>query len=278
MSNLPSHDRHAPRIVLDGLVIGYAQKPFSLPIHLHMDSGTFILRGSNGCGKSTLLRTIAGVIPPLAGQVTVAGYDLRRDHVQVLRRLAYAPDQLPLPPTALAGELLQIVRWAHGLSEDLGRSDLAERFGIVPYLGKSLQSLSLGQRRRLILVSALALKAPITLLDEPTVGLDHAGLQVLQDQLRERTMAGLLTVVVTHEAWADVLPDVHRLRWGCTSPDGLGGPRPDPESPGAEPSTEPEAGCLSTEVHQGTSARIPGRNHPAAIDPRDHRPPATQGI
>ena len=227
MSNLPSHDRHAPRIVLDGLVIGYPRKPCSLTIHLHLDPGTFILRGSNGCGKSTFLRTIAGVLPPLAGRVTVAGYDLRREHLQVHRRLAYAPDQLPLPPTALAGELLQIVRWAHGLSEDLGRSAIAERFGIVPYLGKPLQSLSLGQRRRLILVSALALNAPITLMDEPTVGLDQAGLQVLQDQLKERNSAGLLTVVVTHEAWADALPEARRLRWASTTPDGLGEPQPD---------------------------------------------------
>jgi ABC-type multidrug transport system ATPase subunit len=127
--------------------------------------------------------------------------------------LGYGPDRIPLPATALAGELLRLTAWGRGDGRDLGRTSIAERLEIKTFLDRRVAALSLGQCRRLILTATLAAEPAIALLDEPTVGLDVDGIRHLVAIIEERQRQGRLTICVTHENWAIALPFAELISW-----------------------------------------------------------------
>src|SRR5438445_703940 len=95
-------------LVADGLAVGHGGTAVLSGVDLALEPGTVTaLVGPNGCGKSTLLRTLAGLLRPLAGTVTVAGtggdaQPVGRLHRRELaRRLAFLP-QTPLAPAGVA--------------------------------------------------------------------------------------------------------------------------------------------------------------------------------
>lgn len=147
------------------------------------------LVGPNGVGKSTLLQIVAGVLPADDGTVVVDGHDLVRARKKALARLGFAPESTDLPPHLRAREWLDLVRAIKGpLERDV--------FDTNAFASTMLSALSLGQRRRLLLTTALMGSPPILVLDEPTNGLDDSGLAILVD-LVKRCPGGAL--LATHD-------------------------------------------------------------------------------
>src|SRR5215212_1207284 len=69
----------------------------------------FGLLGPNGSGKTTFMRLLAGYLLPSAGLLTVAGFDVVRDSLQVRRRIGYVPESAPLYPQMRVGEFLSFM-------------------------------------------------------------------------------------------------------------------------------------------------------------------------
>ena len=156
---------------------------------LSVASGEVVaLVGPNGSGKSTLLDVIAGVRPPLRGDVRITG------------ALGYAADRPALPPDLRVDEWLALVAGVR-------RAPNATRgFDVFELRGQPLGKLSLGETRRVLLAGALLGEPSVLLLDEPTNGLDVARRAELERRIADHSAGAGAVVVATHDrAFADAI-------------------------------------------------------------------------
>lgn len=184
------------------------------------------LAGPNGSGKSTLLALLAGIQPPAAGRVTLAGRDLRDYERRALaRRIAVVPqDTLVTFPYTVA-EMVLMGRAPHrrGLGLE-GPHDLAvaeramARAGVLALAARPVTELSGGERQRVVVARALAQEPEILLLDEPTSHLDLRHAMDLLDLVAALSRdQGLTVVAVLHDlaTAAMYFPEIAFLREGA---------------------------------------------------------------
>ena len=158
------------------------------------------LIGANGSGKTTLLRILAGILEPTAGTVRLPGG--RRSGAADRRLLGYLSQDPALDPEMTCGEILTLIAALHGVRRRARRrrvADLAASFGIEPALGRRVDRLSGGQRRRLHVAAGMLHDPLLLCLDEPTAGLDPEGSALLWAELESRSRRGRATVIVTHD-------------------------------------------------------------------------------
>lgn len=165
-----------------------------------------VIRGPSGCGKTTLLLTLAGLLEPAAGSVTLGGSEdpeLRRRVVRV-----HTEDEWVFATTVRENlrvanpEVTEEVMWEAVEAVGLGPW-LESAGGLDLELADGAGSLSSGQRRRLLLARALCSEAPVLLLDEPTAHIAAADAGPLLALLTRGPLPGQraerTVVVVTHE-------------------------------------------------------------------------------
>ncbi|GAB2556394.1 ATP-binding cassette domain-containing protein [Nocardia heshunensis] len=136
--------------------------------------------GPNGAGKTTLLRTLAGLIRPISGSVTVDGRALHQVPARERARLVGLVGQNEQPPEdLLVGELVALGRtpylppWGAGGPDERAVVEAALRqVDLAGFAPRPVSRLSGGERQRVLLARALAQKTPVLLLDEPTNHLD----------------------------------------------------------------------------------------------------------
>ena len=156
-------------------------------VSLRAPPGTaLLLLGPNGSGKSTLLRVLAGLKRPDAGSITW--------HGQPLEHVAYLGHQDAIKPGLTGAENLAFAarRSRMTVAAALDLMDLA------PLAGLPARMFSAGQKRRLALARILLSPAPVWLLDEPTLGLDHASVARLGVLMTQHRAAGGVIVTATH--------------------------------------------------------------------------------
>ncbi|HTM23403.1 MAG TPA: ABC transporter ATP-binding protein [Kofleriaceae bacterium] len=167
-------------------------------VDLEVDGGAaVVVRGANGAGKSTLLRIVAGVIEPDAGLVEIAGVSITGDRVAARRALGYVPEGAD-PPEHLTVD--EVIRLAAALKRvDLPGAELRARLGVDTLGHKRIERLSLGERRRACLAAALVGTPRLLVMDEPSNGLDVAGVAELVALLREQMSAGAAVLIASHD-------------------------------------------------------------------------------
>jgi energy-coupling factor transport system ATP-binding protein len=173
---------------LSGVEAGPGTEPVLSDVSLAGGRGEVVaLLGPNGSGKTTLLRTLAGLLPPLAGTV-------RRPP----GRTAYLPQNpgaLLHLPTVRAEVALTLRRT--GSNED-PRAMLAA-FGLERLAGRYPRDLSSGERQRAALAATLAGSPALVLLDEPTRGMDSAARHSLAGAVATLAAAGAAVLLATHD-------------------------------------------------------------------------------
>jgi ABC-type sugar transport system ATPase subunit len=157
------------------------------------------LLGANGAGKTTLLRVLAGLATPSHGEVRLGAARSARE-----RSLASA--MVFQEPVFLRGSVrrnLLLGLSLRGVPTNDAEARLrraAEETGVAGLLERSARALSAGESQRVNLARALALEAPVLLLDEPLAGVDRRTRQgLLRDLPRLIRSRGATTVVVTHD-------------------------------------------------------------------------------
>jgi ABC-2 type transport system ATP-binding protein len=162
----------------------------------------FGLLGPNGAGKSTTIGMLTTTIRPSSGSARLAGFDVVRDPLAA-RSVSSVVFQEPVLDQALSGRRnldLHARLWGIPPSTAAGRvTELASSFGLSEVIGRPVDSLSGGQRRRLEIARALVSEPRVLFLDEPTVGLDTRIRYELLDLISGlRGAAGMTTVLTTH--------------------------------------------------------------------------------
>jgi heme exporter protein A len=168
--------------------------------------GALILSGPNGSGKSTLLRILAGLGRADAGRLLWCEEDALADRTVHAARVAYVGHLDAVKAGLTVAENLRFTARLGGgdLRAALGRLHL-EELAELP-----ARMLSAGQKRRVALARLVLSRAPLWLLDEPTVGLDAASVERLASALAAHRSGGGMVVAATHLPLP--LPDAAELR------------------------------------------------------------------
>ena len=180
----------------------------ALSAHLPASSLTALV-GVNGAGKSTLLRTLAGLQPPLSGEVLILGKHLSQyTSLELAQTLSVVLTQRVEVEYLSAREVVEMGRMPYTSltgrlsAEDQGKVESAMRLtGTLRFADKSIDQLSDGERGRVMIAKALAQDARIMLLDEPTAFLDFPS---------KVEMLRLLTSLA-HDTGLSILLSIHDL-------------------------------------------------------------------
>ncbi|MET0144578.1 MAG: ATP-binding cassette domain-containing protein [Ilumatobacteraceae bacterium] len=181
-------------------------------VSMVVDTGErWLVLGANGSGKTSLLRVAALYEHPTSGTVDVLGERLGRTDVRVLRRrVGYASAALAdqLRPSMRALDAVRTARfaalepwWHQYLPDDDARAlECLARMGVAHFADRPLESLSSGERQRVLLARTLMNDPAIVLLDEPSARLDLGGREQLVHALDDLAAdpAAPPSVVVTH--------------------------------------------------------------------------------
>src|SRR5215813_5391912 len=126
--------------------------------------------GPNGSGKTTTIRILLGLLRKDGGEARLLGGDPWRDAVALHARLAYVPGDVTLWPGLTGGEIIDLLGRLRGGIDARRRKALTERFDLDT--STKVRAYSRGNRQKVALIAALASRAELLLLDEPTAGLD----------------------------------------------------------------------------------------------------------
>lgn len=193
------------------LQVSLSGSPVLRGVCLDLPRGWTAIVGPNGAGKSTLLHTLAGLLPAAAGEVRLAGRGLADwAHGERARQLAWMSQHNEVQGELTVREVVHLGRLPHlGLFGAAGPRDEAvvdECLALTEcaaWQHRRLHELSGGQRQRALLARALAVQAPVLLLDEPTAHLDPPHQVALVRLLKRLCARGDATHTV-----ASVLHDV----------------------------------------------------------------------
>lgn len=184
--------------------------------NLHVRRGAFGLRvprwsvfpgrvvgvvGSNGAGKSTLLETITGLLKSESGHVEVLGHDPLTHPVEVRSRLGYMTDDMPLFAMRV-GKLLHYLCGYYPTWDGELVQELVDRFQLD--VSQRAAELSKGQGTRLRLITAMAFRPALLVLDEPATGLDAVGKRRLLQTVLEYVADPARSVVVSSHLLTDL--------------------------------------------------------------------------
>ncbi len=157
------------------------------------------LVGPNGAGKTTTIRSIAGIIIPTEGSITIAGHDLRSDPVAAKGALAFIPDEPHLFDYLTVEEHLRFMGRLYGVADArdripalLAEMELTGKRGALP------GELSRGMRQKLAMACGLLHRPRALLLDEPLTGLDPIGIRRMKATIVRRAEDGAAVILSSH--------------------------------------------------------------------------------
>lgn len=203
------------RLRLAGVSAGYGARTVLRDVSVDLRGPRTALLGANGSGKTTLLRVLSGAHVPSAGRVLVGDEPLRHDraglrvHRQRTQLVLQDPDD-----QLFSADVLRDVSFGPmnlGLPEDEVRVRVDEALAVLSIghlADRPTHQLSYGERKRVALAGAVAMRPSALLLDEPTAGLDPEGVAEVLAVLDRLVAAGTALVAATHDVelaldWAD---------------------------------------------------------------------------
>ncbi len=171
-------------------------------ITLHIEAGDIYgFVGHNGAGKTTLLKSIAGIIDFDEGSISVNGFDVDKQPIEVKKNIAYIPDNPDVYEVLTGAQYLNFMADVFEVSTDERRQLIHKytmMFGMTDVLNDQIASYSHGMKQKIVLIGALIHKPKLFLLDEPFVGLDPQASFLLKEEFKKLVEAGSAIFFSTH--------------------------------------------------------------------------------
>ncbi|NHQ73609.1 ABC transporter ATP-binding protein [Roseovarius gahaiensis] len=184
---------------LDHIDAGYGGGRVLQDVSLEVDAGEIVcLLGRNGAGKTTCMQAIMGLLPLMAGRITLAGQEINRlpAHQVPKAGIGYVPQGRRLFAGLSVAQNLEIGLRARGS----GRDTLEEVLDLFPRLrdrpDQPAQTLSGGEQQMLATARALCLRPKLLLLDEPTEGLQPSMIEAIRRAIVQMRDAGVAVLLV----------------------------------------------------------------------------------
>ncbi|MEP7244250.1 MAG: ABC transporter ATP-binding protein [Gammaproteobacteria bacterium] len=157
------------------------------------------LVGPNGAGKTTTLRTMAGIIPPTAGEVRIGGHDIAAEPIEAKRQLAFFPDEPRLFDYLTVRQHLAFVARLYGVANHEALAQpLLEELEIADRANHLPAELSRGMKQKLAIACGLLHSPTVMIFDEPLTGLDPLGIRRMKDSILRRAGEGAAIVLSSH--------------------------------------------------------------------------------
>ncbi len=191
-------------IEIDKLTKSYGKSRGITDVSFNVGKGEiFGFIGPNGAGKSTTIRTLLGYIRADGGRASIFGMDIARDTVRIKKRTGYLPSEAVFTENMKVRDMLFY-------TAEFYRKDMKERImqlasKLALDLGKRVDDLSLGNRKKVAIIQALMHSPELLILDEPTSGLDPLVQKEFFDILLEQRSSGATILFSSH-----VLSEVQR--------------------------------------------------------------------
>ena len=193
---------------LRSIEAGYAKLRVLRGVSLHVNAGEIVtIIGGNGAGKSTLLGTIAGLVRPTAGSITIDGEETAGAPAEsiVARACSLVPEGRQLFPSMSVRENLALGGYLRGRRHDRAR-DLRDVFRIFPRLEERLDqlagTLSGGEQQMLAIARSLMSAPRLIMLDEPSMGLAPLVVRDIMAVIRRLRDGGRTVLLVEQNARA----------------------------------------------------------------------------
>ncbi len=161
----------------------------------------FGLLGPNGSGKSTLMKMILGLLKPDSGRISVLGYDVVSQTLDVKRVVGYVPESPRLYEFLTGIEYLDFVADAHRLDLQTKRERIKEFLVALDLEGKQdelINGYSQGMKQKIAIISSLLHRPRVLILDEPLNGLDPRSARIVKDLVHRLRGEGVSTIFSTH--------------------------------------------------------------------------------
>jgi ABC-2 type transport system ATP-binding protein len=182
-----------------GLTKRYGQRLALDALDIEVQRGrVYGFLGPNGSGKTTTIALALGLIAPTAGHVELFGLDTRAHRDEALLRVGATLEGTSYFPHLSARDNLRL--WS-GLTGGAGAARIdatIERVGLADRAKDKVRNYSLGMKQRLALAAAIVHEPEMVILDEPTNGLDPAGIREFRALVRELASNGTTVFVASH--------------------------------------------------------------------------------
>lgn len=192
-------------IVLNELTKHYGKHRGINNLSFSVNQGEFFgFIGPNGAGKSTTIRTLMGLIRPTGGSASIFDLDCHSKASVIARDVGYLPSENSYYENMKVRELLQYTADLYGMDCKTKMKELAHRLNLD--LSRKIADLSLGNKKKVGIVSAIMTSPKLIIMDEPTSGLDPLIQQAFYDILKEENSRGATVFFSSH-----VLSEVQKL-------------------------------------------------------------------
>jgi ABC-2 type transport system ATP-binding protein len=188
------------------IVTNQLSKTFTTPvlrnINLDVKAGEIIgYIGPNGAGKSTTIKILTGIIPDFDGEANVLGFDIRKEIIEVKKRIGYIPENAALYETLTPVEYLQFIGQLYKLERtvvDKKAKDLLHLFDLSDFAEARMTTFSKGMRQKVLLIAGMIHNPSILFLDEPLSGLDANAVILVKEILTQLKRNGKTIFYSSH--------------------------------------------------------------------------------
>ncbi len=189
-------------ISIKHLFKNYGTKSVLKDINLEVYPGEVIgYIGPNGAGKSTTVKVLCGLITDYEGEVSVKGFDLKMDTLEVKKRIGYVPELAELYDVLTPMEYLQFSGALYGMDEDLCAeriTNIMRAFDLGANINQRMDSFSKGMRQKVLLASGLLHNPDVIILDEPLSGLDANSVIIIKELISKLAKEGKSIFYCSH--------------------------------------------------------------------------------
>lgn len=188
----------------------YGSKAAVDGLNLTVPRGCFFgFLGPNGAGKTTTIRMLMGLAQPASGEISMLGFRMPEQSIEIRRRIGLVPDETLLFDHLTGPEFIEFAGRLYGLDRSIARERAAELMSLFELDGnekKLIADYSKGMRKRVAMAAALIHRPELFLMDEPFEGVDAVGARLMKDLLLDQVRRGATIFLTSH-----VLEVVERL-------------------------------------------------------------------